>query len=143
MNIKNILILLALLIIAFAIWQFGLPSVPDENETSSVPSKAVVTAEASYTCDEGKTITAAYLAGSSVPAGATDEMPSPTGSVNLVLGDGRTMILPQTISASGIRYANADESFVFWSKGETAFTEENGVAAYENCVEVTSPSTGY
>lgn len=142
MNIKNILILLALLIIAFAIWQFGLPAAT-ENETSEIPSKAVVVAEASYACDGGNTITAAYLAGSSVPAGATDEMPSPSGSVNLVLGDGRTYTLPQTISASGIRYANEDESFVFWSKGETAFTEENGAPAYENCVEVTLPSTGY
>jgi membrane-bound inhibitor of C-type lysozyme len=28
------------------------------------------------------------------------------------------------MSGSGIRYANADETFVFWSKGDTAFVTE-------------------
>jgi membrane-bound inhibitor of C-type lysozyme len=44
--------------------------------------------------------------------------------VDLTLSDGRSMSLPQTMSGSGIRYANSDETFVFWSKGDTAFVTE-------------------
>jgi len=63
----------------------------------------------SYLCEQGKTIEATYA----------------TSSVSLKLSDGRSMTLPQTSSASGIRYANADESLIFWSKGNGAFTMEN------------------
>src|SRR5581483_12293852 len=35
--------------------------------------------------------------------------------------------------ASGARYANADESFIFWNKGTTAFITENGQTTYANC----------
>ncbi|MBV9159354.1 MAG: MliC family protein [Candidatus Kaiserbacteria bacterium] len=56
-------------------------------------------------------------------------------SVHIVLpDDGREMTLPQTISADGGRYANADESFVFWNKGNTAFVQENGTTTYDQCV---------
>ena len=47
-----------------------------------------------------------------------------------------TVYLPQTMSASGARYANADESIVFWNKGNTAFITQgdpNNVT-YKNCV---------
>jgi len=54
--------------------------------------------------------------------------------VSLVLSDGRELNLNQTISGSGARYANSDESFVFWNKGNGAFIEENGVTTYEDCV---------
>jgi hypothetical protein len=37
--------------------------------------------------------------------------------VELMLSDGRSLSLPQVMSASGARYANKDESFVFWNKG--------------------------
>ena len=47
--------------------------------------------------------------------------------------DGRQLRLRQTISASGARYANEDESFVFWNKGNSAFIEENGKVLYSNC----------
>lgn len=65
-------------------------------------------------------------------------------SVRLVLSDGRELSLPQVISASlpaeasaqaaRARYANPDESFVFWNKGGAAFIEENGTMTYANCV---------
>jgi len=62
-------------------------------------------------------------------------MPIPSGSVELVLSDGRTFSLPQTISADGVRYANSDESFVFWSTGDEALVLENGEEKeYKNCV---------
>lgn len=57
--------------------------------------------------------------------------------VLLNLSDGRVMTLPQAISASGARYANEDESFVFWNKGDTAFIDEGGVFTFENCLSST------
>lgn len=54
--------------------------------------------------------------------------------VFLVLSDGRKLDLNQTISGSGARYANGDESFVFWNKGNGAFIEENGSTTYQDCV---------
>lgn len=70
---------------------------------------------ATYACDEGKTIAASFYTHAS------------GSSVLLVLSDGRKMSLPQTISASGARYAK-DDSFVFWNKGNTAFIEEGADA---------------
>jgi membrane-bound inhibitor of C-type lysozyme len=61
-----------------------------------------------YACADGKTIDAEYF----------------SDKVDIALSDGRSVSLPQTMSGSGTRYANADESFVFWSKGDTAFATE-------------------
>jgi membrane-bound inhibitor of C-type lysozyme len=54
-------------------------------------------------------------------------------TVDLNLSDMRKMTLKQTVSASGARYANKDESFVFWNKGNNAFIEERGKKTYDNC----------
>jgi len=54
--------------------------------------------------------------------------------VDITLSDGRHFVLPQTVSASGARYSNSDESFVFWNKGDTAFIMENGVVTIKDCV---------
>lgn len=54
--------------------------------------------------------------------------------VELNLSDKRNMLLLQAISASGARYANSDESFVFWNKGDTAFVEENKNITFKDCV---------
>ncbi len=53
----------------------------------------------------------------------------------LTLAGNKKLTLPQTLSGSGIRYANADESFVFWSKGDTAFVEEGAsqTVTYKDC----------
>jgi membrane-bound inhibitor of C-type lysozyme len=52
------------------------------------------------------------------------------------LSDGRKFSLPQTLSASGTRYADSSGTFVFWSKGDTAFVEEgpNQTVTYRDCV---------
>ena len=42
--------------------------------------------------------------------------------------------LPQTISASGARYADDSESIVFWNKGDTAFIEEGGQVTFKDCM---------
>lgn len=73
-----------------------------------------------FTCTGGKWIDATFVNG-------------PKSSVNLVLPDGRKLSLPQAMSGSGARYANADESFVFWNKGNTAFIEEKGKTTYDGC----------
>lgn len=82
--------------------------------TVSIPK---VVATAKYFCDNDKNISAIFR----------------ERSVSLLLSDGRTMTLPQAISASGARYANADESFIFWNKGDTAFIQEEEFYTFENC----------
>lgn len=74
---------------------------------------------AAFNCSEGKTIKAEFI----------------SGKAKLILSDGRKIELPQAISASGARYANSDESFVFWNKGNTAFIEENGQTTFTDCLE--------
>ncbi|MBU6371077.1 MliC family protein [Patescibacteria group bacterium] len=94
-------------------------------------------ASAMFACDAGKTIDAAFYAGSSTPATA-GEPPVPGGSVSLVLSDGRSMTLPQTISADGGRYADASGSIVFWNVGDTATLAENGTTTYTGCIATTT-----
>jgi membrane-bound inhibitor of C-type lysozyme len=93
-------------------------------------------ADVRYRCDAGKSLSATYFDGPTRTA--PDGRPVPGGRVALVLGDGRRLSLPQTMSGSGIRYATPDESLVFWSKGETAFVQEGPASAetYANCVAV-------
>jgi membrane-bound inhibitor of C-type lysozyme len=64
-------------------------------------------ATAMFKCKDGNTIDATFYA----------------SSVDLKLSDGRSES-PQAMSASGARYANKDETFVFWNKGDTAFVTE-------------------
>jgi membrane-bound inhibitor of C-type lysozyme len=64
-------------------------------------------ATAMFKCKDGNTIGATFYA----------------SSVDLKLSDGRSES-PQAMSASGARYANKDETFVFWNKGDTAFVTE-------------------
>lgn len=57
--------------------------------------------------------------------------------VKLRLPDGRSYTLPQTVSASGVRYTDEFE-LVWWTKGEEAFAEmrdENGAwqVKYSDC----------
>jgi len=59
----------------------------------------------------------------------------PQDTVDLYLSDGRELILPRAISADGARYANTDESLVFWNKGNTAFIEEGNMTTYQDCVD--------
>ncbi len=88
----------------------------------------------SYTCDAGKSLTATYYVGESTES----------GSVHLTLSDGRILTLPQVVSADGARYANPDESFVFWSKGSGATIVEDGWQnSYTGCTtEAPNPILG-
>lgn len=77
-------------------------------------------ATAAFKCKGGKTIDATFYA----------------DAVDLKLSDGRSLKVPQAMSGSGARYANADETFVFWNKGNTAFVTEgkDGKETYSGCV---------
>ncbi len=92
-------------------------------------------AKTTYSCDGNKTIIATFYRGVNVPVAKPGEPPIPGGSVDLKLSDGRSMTLPQTISGSGVRYANPDESLIFWNKGNGAFIMENNTETYSNCVQ--------
>jgi membrane-bound inhibitor of C-type lysozyme len=56
--------------------------------------------------------------------------------VEVSLNSAATTTLFQTISADGIRYANEDESLVFWSKGEEALVMRNNAMdpVYTDCI---------
>jgi len=101
---------------------------------TALAQTAAPVATVQYSCAQGKSLTAEYFDG---PARtAADGRPIPGGRVILTLADGKKLSLPQTLSGSGIRYANEGETFVFWSKGDTAFVEEgaNQTVTYKDCV---------
>jgi membrane-bound inhibitor of C-type lysozyme len=77
-------------------------------------------ARATFNCKDGKRVDATFYA----------------DKVELKLSDGRSLSLPQAMSASGARYANKDESFVFWNRGNTAFITEGaqGNETYSDCL---------
>lgn len=111
--------------------------------TEVVEKKSGITAV--YLCGLGKNIVATYYNGPALPPLTKDGPPRPTGSVALKFSDGRgDMTLAQTISADGIRYANSDESFVFWGKGDGAMILENGSVSknYFACVQMADTPRG-
>lgn len=76
---------------------------------------------AEFNCAEEKVIKATFY-------------PTDDKFVDLDLGNDLKMSLSRAMSASGARYAKADESVVFWNKGDTAFLEENGTTTHRDCV---------
>jgi hypothetical protein len=124
---KNLIfILLITIILAGAgIWYAN-------NRGEESPSPSLI-AQVTFVCDGDKTIDAAFYGGEPQPA-EPGEPPIPSGSVKIILSDGRNFDLPQTISASGVRYANEDENFIFWTKGDSAFIEEGGEFTFQNCL---------
>jgi membrane-bound inhibitor of C-type lysozyme len=130
-----LLIVVILLIIAgILLWQ------SKKGPVQNIPASAQPVAAALYRCDGAKTITASFYDGASTP-GKNGGPPTPGGSVALTLSDGRTMTLPQTISGSGVRYANDGESIVFWNEGNGAFITENNQQTYANCIAI-APDPG-
>jgi membrane-bound inhibitor of C-type lysozyme len=115
--------------------------ISDESDATFEIMNAPV-AQANYVCNDNKTMQASFYKGETQTV-APGEMPISSGSVKLVLSDGRSFDLQQTISADGSRYANGDESFVFWSKGNGALVLENNVEkSYIGCVVVASDPDG-
>jgi membrane-bound inhibitor of C-type lysozyme len=101
----------------------------------SKPEVKTETNALTYSCNAGRSIVATFYDGPSKVADRADMPPIPGGSVDITLSDGRKMKLNQTISADGVRYANGDESFVFWTKGNGALVLENNVSkTYIGCI---------
>jgi len=90
-------------------------------EFAACPAVQSETNEVTFVCKDNKSIQAKFY-------------PKKDEYVDLNLSDGRTWQLPHVISASGARYANTDESLVFWNKGDTAFITENNETTFVDCV---------
>ena len=134
MNNKKILIFFIIVVIGIVCWRFW--------QIKIYESENKIVGNASFLCKDSKTIEATFYEGKIIPV-QSGEMPIPNGRVYLKLSDGRTMTIPQTISASGIRYANKDESFVFWSKGNGALILENNKdQTYIACVVLAKDESG-
>ncbi|MFA6660978.1 MAG: MliC family protein, partial [Bacilli bacterium] len=87
------------------------------NQSSATSNNNVIN-DVTYICNNEKEIRALFF----------------EDKVQLALSDGRNFTLLHGISASGVRYVNDNESFVFWTKGDTAFIQEEDVTTYDNCL---------
>ncbi|HOK17147.1 MAG TPA: MliC family protein [Candidatus Paceibacterota bacterium] len=133
---KNFIwILLAIIILCgISIWLSYNKSQVNLVPSNQPPPGENLIAQVTFLCKDNKTIEASFYKGEAKPV-EPGEPPIPRGKVKLVLSDGRSFELPQTISASGARYANSDESFVFWNKGNGALVLENNEEKnYIGCV---------
>lgn len=141
-TVTTVLVVVILIAMCLVLWAYrNTPPFSNffgSNTPTTTSSIALGVTIVSYTCDEGKTISAEYIQGNDTASTTPDGRPVPSGAVELSFADGTIVRLPQTLSASGIRYANADESFIFWSKGTTAFVEQGigneQTQTYKNCV---------
>ena len=113
------------------------PAITACNDGPSVkaPSPDAPVSTVRYLCQQNKTIVAEFYDGKS--SIGPDGRPIPGGRVVVQLSDGRKFSLPQTLSGSGIRYADSSGTFVFWSKGDTGFVEEGSsqTVTYRDCVQ--------
>ena len=116
---------------------------PPAVEAPVTKPKPAPIATAYFVCDAGKTISASFYDQKNLKIIAPGARPEPTGWVELMFGDQSTTSLTQTISADGGRYANADETFVFWNKGRGALVLENSSEKnYTHCIEVAKDAGG-
>lgn len=92
------------------------------NEGTITQSNAIIS-DVTFSCDGKKTAHAIFH----------------KYDVQLLLSDGRNLTEPHALSADGGRYANADESFVFWTKGNGAFITEGSSTTYANCKVMPEP----
>ena len=135
---KNLIFifLIIIIIVGGGIWYTN--SKGNKNPSSSPSPIAQVT----YLCNGDKAIDAAFYKGEPKQV-EPGEMPIPSGSAKINLSDGRNLDLSQTISADGGRYANSDESFIFWSKGNGALVLENNVEKnYIGCITISKDPGG-
>jgi membrane-bound inhibitor of C-type lysozyme len=109
-------LVLALFVLATAAEVQGCGPVSHATGTGERAGRVI---ESTFVCSSGERIEAVFDTGSN--------------RVDLSLSDGRKLSLAQVLSASGARYANPDESIVFWNKGRTAFLQESGVVTQSDC----------
>ncbi len=136
-SIKFTLIFGIVVLIAVGVWMVLRIASP---APGSNPKPVVTTQPAdvtvAYACDAGIAITATYHPGAVIPPATPGEPPKSTGTVIVTLADGKKMTLPQAISADGARYANEDESTVFWNKGRGVMYTDSNSKTSLNCIEV-------
>ena len=141
-NIKNTVAIVGLIVIAIVaayVYKNSL-SVSVVKRTPIVSTATPITT-ANYTCGDSLSINASYFTGEANVSASSSTPPTPTGYVQLSLNDGRSFTLNQTLSADGARYANSDESFVFWSKGTGALVTNTAVSKnYTSCI-IVKPGT--
>jgi membrane-bound inhibitor of C-type lysozyme len=109
--VSYIVIIVFLVIIGYSVFHKTPAAVAP---TPPVATKPISTAN--YSCDAGSTIAASFS----------------TNSASLKLSDGRSLVLPQIISADGAQYQQG--SILFVTKGDQAFLQENGNTTYSNCI---------
>jgi membrane-bound inhibitor of C-type lysozyme len=123
-----VIIVIVLIIVAWYAFSEANAPMTGQSGTATVSSTTTQVATVDYFCASG-TIAAAYA----------------STSVNLAFSDGRTLILPQTMSGSGIRYeigSGTAQDMVFASEGNDATFMENNKTTYDDCVAGTEiPST--
>lgn len=108
--IHILLILIVLLGVAAGIYAFGVMNAPEDEN-------AVLVREETLTCSNGTGFVVQYLTNENV-------------IVNL---GGVPYELSPAVSASGARYENADETFVFWNQGDESMILVDGEVVYEEC----------
>ena len=120
---------------AFALLLLATVAACNDGPPLKAPSPDAPMSTVRYQCQQNKTIVADFYDGKS--SVGPDGRPIPGGRVVVQLSDGRKFSLPQTLSGSGIRYADSSGTFVFWSKGDTAFVEEGSsqTVTYRDCVQ--------
>ena len=128
---KNLIFIILIIVLIIS----GILYLNNKDKNLVTPNTSNFIDQVFYTCDDGKTIDASFYEGE-ITLVEPGEPPIPSGSVKIILSDGRDFDLPQTISASGIRYADSNESIIFWSKGDGAFIVENDEETYKNCFAV-------
>jgi membrane-bound inhibitor of C-type lysozyme len=93
---------------------------------------------AQYVCREGGRFDATFIE-PDIVSGNT----SAGRSVEIAFEGGDTLSLVQVESASGAKYANADESRVFWAQGNGALMlESNEEKTYKGCMAVAMTPSG-
>jgi membrane-bound inhibitor of C-type lysozyme len=137
--------IIIIIVIAIGVYASTRGSHSDVTQTASTTpettqqdtSNRTLTTALTYSCDKGKTVSVAYYEGPEAPQPAPGEMPTPTGTADVSLDGGATTTLNQTISADGVRYATADDSFVVWNKGKNVLVMRNNSMDldYTNCTQ--------
>jgi hypothetical protein len=102
--------------------------VPDQvpEKTADIFTPENLMADVTFNCASGISLQAAFFDGPAQAAASADMPPIPGGKLKLTFSDGRQVVLSQTISADGARYASADESIIFWDKGDEAMFDSAG-----------------
>ena len=115
MNSKIILIIIFCVAVIGAAWLWY--DYRQNTALSGLPPSI----SAVFSCPDGEQIDATFVNGNNP-------------HVDLTFSDGTNISLPQAISADGARYANADESFVFWNVGDSAMVQQNGTTTLSDCM---------